>query len=678
MAAVPAPADSADDYEELYGVEHSTTASGQNTEQDAQETTMHTGTSDPSATLVIPGLGSVSEIPVNASVQPESRDSPIQPEHSDAEVQAGTGQAPDSSADVDMQKVGERIDDTPSVPHAAALIPPTGATTPAVIANSTETANAAESTTTAESTNIAENTTGAESANPKQSADAEFIEAAEAMKDNPEAEWQIDSSDEDTSSSDSDSDPSSSDDSDADGDYEMLDPATAAKMLMAEGGGDDEDGPSVKTGDKAGLKTKNEVEEQVIPKPDVTITEQMKLIPLGKIENVVENLALIKGYHTGEYQVLEPGSVLCKEDRSIIGAVAETFGRVQEPLYSVAFTNKTEIEEAGITAGLTIFYVEEHSTFVFTQPLRNLRGTDASNLHDEEIGDDEVEFSDDEAERAHKQAVKQAKNNRKAGARDVDAAPGAFHSANSDRKIISYDDSDGEASQQNSGPQVDSIQNGRNQRGTFERGRGRGGRGRGFGRGRDHGHHGRDDRSGGGYQREDRMQQRAAPYPSLSGPSASTSGGPMPQPPSSASFVPPAGNTFVPPPPGWPNPSAAPGQNASFANGWQGQAQYAQYQQQPGQPYQAQQAPNLVWPQAAQHSGQQYGQHFAAQQQSHSQGYGAQGVWGQQGQSGQQPAWPIQGQNQAQGTVPPPPPPNYQALLQHMEFLRQAGQNQQQ
>lgn len=42
------------------------------------------------------------------------------------------------------------------------------------------------------------------------------------------------------------------------------------------------------------------------------------------------------------------------------------------------------------------------SNFVFPSQLAKLKGSDASNVHDEEIGVDEVEFSDDETEAAYK------------------------------------------------------------------------------------------------------------------------------------------------------------------------------------------------------------------------------------------------------------------------------------
>jgi H/ACA ribonucleoprotein complex non-core subunit NAF1 len=35
---------------------------------------------------------------------------------------------------------------------------------------------------------------------------------------------------------------------------------------------------------------------------------------------------------------------------------------------------------------------------VFTEEIARIKGSDASNLHDEEVGEDQVDFSDDEAE----------------------------------------------------------------------------------------------------------------------------------------------------------------------------------------------------------------------------------------------------------------------------------------
>lgn len=253
--------------------------------------------------------------------------------------------------------------------------------------------------------------------------DPEFLAAAAAQKDNNAAEWQFDSSDAESSSDSSDSDSSSdSDDEGSEEDYEMLDPAALAKILMTGDGEDDEGGAKNKGGKSAAdaqPRTANEIKDVEIIKPDIEITPDTKITFLGIVERVVENMALVKGATPGEYQVLESGSVLCNEAREVLGAVADTFGRVQEPLYSVAFTNVQAIKDAGLEHGSKVYYVDEHSTFVFTQPLRNLKGTDASNIHDEEVAEHEAEFSDDEAEAEAKRAKKQAKQAARGG-----AAPG--------------------------------------------------------------------------------------------------------------------------------------------------------------------------------------------------------------------------------------------------------------
>ncbi|KAL9637831.1 MAG: hypothetical protein Q9164_001950 [Protoblastenia rupestris] len=241
-----------------------------------------------------------------------------------------------------------------------------------------------------------------------------FEEMAEAKKTLVEAEFEIDSSPFEDSSSDTSDDSSSSNESAAE-DYEMLDPEEQARRLMAEDGGSDDEGGGKGSKPTGPLRTLNEKPDEIVPKPNIVVTENMKIHELGLVENTIENLVLIKAKTSGEYQVLEFDSVLCLEDRTVIGVVAETLGRVQQPYYSVRFTNEVAISEAAISKDTRIFYVEQHSTYIFTQPLKAFKGSDASNIHDEEIGDDELEFSDDEAEAEHKRRVKQQRQARRGG-----------------------------------------------------------------------------------------------------------------------------------------------------------------------------------------------------------------------------------------------------------------------
>ncbi|KAL2419278.1 hypothetical protein ABEF95_005022 [Exophiala dermatitidis] len=234
------------------------------------------------------------------------------------------------------------------------------------------------------------------------------------------AEWEIDSSpyesssdSDDTTSSEEDSD---EDEDDDDGDYAMLDPEEAARILMQGDGGSDDEGGGRNRGDKADgapLRTAHERPEEVIPKPDIVVTEDMKIEELGNVEVVVENTVVIKAKTSGEYQVLETGSLICLPDRSVVGVVADLIGRVEEPRYTIRFTNDEDIKQAGLAeVGTTVFYVPQHSTFVFTQPLKAVKGSDASNFHDEEVAEDEMEFSDDEAEAEHKRQMKARRQGR--------------------------------------------------------------------------------------------------------------------------------------------------------------------------------------------------------------------------------------------------------------------------
>ena len=239
------------------------------------------------------------------------------------------------------------------------------------------------------------------------------------------AEWEVDSSPVDsssdsTSSSESSSSEDSNDDAENDGDYTMLDPEEQARILMQGEGGSDDEGHH-KPGQQ--LRTTNEKPEEVIPMPIIEVTDDMRIEELGSVEGVVENTVLIKAKTTGEYQVLEVNSLLCLQDRSVVGVVSETLGRVQQPLYTVRFTNEDAIKAAGLWETKTkVFYVADHSTFVFTQPLRGVKGSDASNLHDEEVGAGEIEFSDDEAEAEHKRMMK---NKKKYGRETSDIGQGS-------------------------------------------------------------------------------------------------------------------------------------------------------------------------------------------------------------------------------------------------------------
>jgi len=107
--------------------------------------------------------------------------------------------------------------------------------------------------------------------------------------------------------------------------------------------------------------------------------------------------------------------------------VFETFGPLTTPLYSVRFPSSAHFPPA-ISAfaespneRLKVYHCPSHSTFAYTSQLLLNRGNDASNIYDEEVAENEIEFSDDEAERDWKRkqekARRGAKRKRKTGSR---------------------------------------------------------------------------------------------------------------------------------------------------------------------------------------------------------------------------------------------------------------------
>ncbi|KAH7384935.1 Gar1/Naf1 RNA binding region-domain-containing protein [Cadophora sp. MPI-SDFR-AT-0126] len=367
--------------------------------------------------------------------------------------------------------------------------------------------------------------------------DTTMGEDADLEEEHPE--WEVDSSPIESSSDDSSSDDSSDESEDGDNTYKLLSPEEQARILMEGDGGSDDEGGGKAKGSGTQLRTKNEVPDVVVPKPDVVITTDMPITEVGNVEHIVENIVVIKAKTSGENRALESGSVLCLEDRSVIGVVAEILGPVQKPLYSVMFTNAGEIAEAGLSLGTKVFYSENHSTFVFTQALKAYKGSDASNLHDEEVGDEEMEFSDDEAEAEHKRRVKQKRIERRGGKmQNGGSGRGGHplqqqHTPHDSTRPISYDDTEedgpyrplarpagfenavghGEAPQEAAYTGNYDRQNREQFRGRGRGGdRGRGDRGRGRGRGdRGRGRGGYEDRRGSGYSLPPRPQSYSQP-----------------------------------------------------------------------------------------------------------------------------------------------------------------------
>ncbi|KAJ1727848.1 hypothetical protein LPJ61_004359 [Coemansia biformis] len=213
----------------------------------------------------------------------------------------------------------------------------------------------------------------------------------------------------DGESSDTDSSSSSGSDFDIDSDDEGGE-GKSVIQLIAEGGGDDDEdgiGPGSVT-----LVTRHEITNPTVPEPPIAqVPDSAQLCALGAIHSIVGSSVIIQAHISGETHVLDSESLVAFADGKVLGMVFDVFGPVARPMYTVRFNSVDDIDGERCTAGSPVFYAMGWSRMLSTERLR-IRGTDASNEYDEEIGSDAMEFSDDEAEIAFKRKRKRERTQR--------------------------------------------------------------------------------------------------------------------------------------------------------------------------------------------------------------------------------------------------------------------------
>ncbi|EIW86990.1 NAF1-domain-containing protein [Coniophora puteana RWD-64-598 SS2] len=179
---------------------------------------------------------------------------------------------------------------------------------------------------------------------------------------------------------------------------------------------DDDDEEAGDAAPAAYVHTVNEVVEPTIVAPVIEkIGPDDPLELLGHISRIIGNVVIIEGT-TGKPlsaaanpRTLDAETLLVLEDRSVLGHIYETFGPTSAPLYQVRFGSAFPLDPARVYIGRDVFHVPTWSNFVFMEALQRMKGSDASNMHDEEPAEDELEFSDDEQEVA---ARRERKNKR--------------------------------------------------------------------------------------------------------------------------------------------------------------------------------------------------------------------------------------------------------------------------
>ena len=159
----------------------------------------------------------------------------------------------------------------------------------------------------------------------------------------------------------------------------------------------------------------------------VTFGRVKGAFPGGKKMVIVESISL--------HETLDLESLVVFPDGRVLGRVSDVFGPVSQPFYTVQLavhhfrrqedTDEDE-DENDVSASFTgcdCCFLPSDSTFVDKAGILRHKGCDASNAYDEEIPDDELEFSDDEAEISNKR--NRRRNKRKVGQTEPNDAPDA-------------------------------------------------------------------------------------------------------------------------------------------------------------------------------------------------------------------------------------------------------------
>jgi H/ACA ribonucleoprotein complex non-core subunit NAF1 len=165
------------------------------------------------------------------------------------------------------------------------------------------------------------------------------------------------------------------------------------------------------------LKTKDELLLNELPSVEeltIILPDDIELKPLGMVSSIIEQLVIIESM-TNLPPVNEE-TVIFKSDRQAAGKIFEIFGPVAHPFYVLRFNSSDHIESKGIKIKETMYFapsMKDFTQYIFTEKLKQDRGSDASWKNDQEPPPEALDFSDDEKEKEAKQRKKSQIQGRK-------------------------------------------------------------------------------------------------------------------------------------------------------------------------------------------------------------------------------------------------------------------------
>ncbi|KAI7883583.1 NAF1-domain-containing protein [Lichtheimia hyalospora FSU 10163] len=198
---------------------------------------------------------------------------------------------------------------------------------------------------------------------------------------------------------------SSSDDDDSSDDNDDQQQQQQRQRQHAAACSDEEDNGN------APLKTRNEISNFVVEKPEFNINENTTIERVGAIIEIIDKAIIVQSDPSMD-MALDMGTLFAYEDRQVMGEVFETFGPVSKPFYSILYNSSDEIDKERAVIGAPVYYVPSYgrTQVVPTDELKRQKGTDASNIFDEEVSESDQEFSDDEEEKMFRRLQKQKRS----------------------------------------------------------------------------------------------------------------------------------------------------------------------------------------------------------------------------------------------------------------------------
>lgn len=159
---------------------------------------------------------------------------------------------------------------------------------------------------------------------------------------------------------------------------------------------------------KFGHTVKGEITLDDLPPVErlqITVAQDL-LVHVGELYSFVDCLVVVES--TGDHPVLNLDTALFLGDGRAVGLIFDVIGPVKRPYYVLRFNNSQEIADEHLEKGTKIFYANGHDKtfFVFEKQIRELmqmKGSDASWEHDIEPPEHELDYSNDEEEKAAKQ-----------------------------------------------------------------------------------------------------------------------------------------------------------------------------------------------------------------------------------------------------------------------------------